>query len=696
MASDAKSNSPNGEFIYFGTFNILSENNAYFNYGICEKSFNDEDNIARYDVIKKLILDNEFGILFLQEAGPTFIKIIKESDISKKYHYIDNYHGNITLLNRVYFHTPNNISKEVSDILDAKLKEKFAKKNDNPTLLGGNMQKDGKNSVEKLKRIETKIKDISRQINRGYCIVKAKDKHNDEYILINLHIPKTVEVQLAKTINNYIKTLPKNVKIICAGDFNKNKGSGDDIIKKLNPIYKGDKSNDFTSFKLGECSVKPPEMSDIDFESGIKKQSEKMETYGFSPATATKDMKQKNRQKNTNRMIFMPRFDPNIRYSFIDRIYLSNNIKYDEKVIIPIHKFNIDKNGKYELIQDDDSFKNYGYPYCDPSEYKKDKTCNLKKYNEIFTEQLKSNKGFWPSDHALLRIQIQIGKPTIVLSTVGQQEVIKQTVKQPNVSQPTSIPTIVLGTVKNPVPIPTTVLKTIGHQEVIKSAISQQVPQSSAKQQVTNPLQDITNQNVNNGHEKPNVNNNQAKPKGYAEWLIEQFNSFLSKNPGFTYDEYQYKIFRQFIDVNYPNRKSNFVNEQNQLFKNKQYDIFLSEKWKLYNQTYPDHKLEFNIWKYNINNNPQYNTYYNNLFNEKIEKSNILNKNREMLEKSYEDNLRLIFNDKKSQYYNDFNSWQYNIYLSLQNESTTQTTQIKRLIGTYRDTKSDYLKIKNI
>jgi len=273
---------------------------------------------------------------------------------------------------------------------------------------------------------------------------------------------------------------------------------------------------------------------------------------------------------------------------------------------------------------------------------------------------LKSNKGFWPSDHALLRIQIQIGKPTIVLGTVGQQ-----TVKQPTVSQPT---VIVLGTVKNPVPIPTTVLKTVGQQEVIKSAISQQDPQLNAKQQVTNPLQDITKQNVNIGHEKP---------KGYAEWLIEQFNSFLSKNPGFKHDynEYQYNLFRKFINDNYPNQKSNFVNEQ--------YDIFLFEQWKLYNQTYPDHKLEFNIWKKKINDNPQYNTYYNNLFNEKIEKS-------------YEDNLRLIFNDKKSQYYNDFNSWQYNIYLSLQNESTTQTAQIKRLISTYRDTKSDYLKIKNI
>jgi hypothetical protein len=55
-----------------------------------------------------------------------------------------------------------------------------------------------------------------------------------------------------------------------------------------------------------------------------------------------------------NKVSLRPSFNT---HKYVDRIYISNNIKVDDV----IHKYDTN----FNLIKDDDKFTNYGYPFCD-------------------------------------------------------------------------------------------------------------------------------------------------------------------------------------------------------------------------------------------------------------------------------------------------------------------------------------------
>lgn len=322
------------------TFNILSDKLSYFNYGLCEKSEDTKDNMFRYNVVFRLLEnpDNDMDIVFLQEVG----KLFRDNflyKLEKNYHIISGKQHQtekdilVILLNKKKFDPEYVVESWLNDILPVRN-------------YSDNIDYD--------------------YVHRKFLVAKVSTTDNDKFVLINVHLPtdEYLKSYIVESINENLRDLQnsnKMIHIICAGDFNIHKDYDVDVIRNLTPLFDGDKSVDYTSFKMGICK---PNKS--------------------------------NKQTFTN--LDRP-------HKFLDRIYISDNLKVSTESLplIPIHNYKINNETKYVLGKPTDSFSNHGYPFTLIRNENGKHYYETLKYQDIINNH---NKYQWPSDHALLMTSV--------------------------------------------------------------------------------------------------------------------------------------------------------------------------------------------------------------------------------------------------------------------------------------------------
>lgn len=270
------------------------------------------------------MINNNFDVIFLQEASKLFLDNYSEK-LETIYIIKKRDSDNcelLILLNRVTFR-----QFEINEI---------------------NWWENEINWWEGDHRISIRINEAS----KNKLMMIHAEYEDIKFLFINVHLPTTrYNKEIIKTvIENRIKTDTdtdtnksenQNLYIICAGDFNISKCEDIHFIENLIPLFDDEKSKDFTSFKLGVCI-------NLKFEF----------------------------------------FDIKSRHKFLDRIYVSENIKTTEmkNIIVPFYQYDIN-NEKYILKEPkkEESFSDFGYPYCDPDQ--KEIDCYINSYGNIIKKK---------------------------------------------------------------------------------------------------------------------------------------------------------------------------------------------------------------------------------------------------------------------------------------------------------------------
>ena len=261
--------------IKFGTFNILNTNYVHFNNGFCTKTntVSDEDEIFRNSILIKLIENNEFDILFLQEVSHSFFDLLDKSILKEKFNLNKN-NELLILTNKKIITEPINTNIYLDNDKD-------------------------KNFISK------RILAISCNLN------------GNNFLMINVHLPSNAlydkKVKVTKLVHNIImKETSDNLNdlnIIIAGDMNTEKYVFSNLYKQFDIksiINESIKSKFSTSFKMGKC------------EDGIFKLSDKNKRHFFID-----DIYLSNNLSGSN-INFISLYDSN--YKFIDKPQTGNQL----------------------------------------------------------------------------------------------------------------------------------------------------------------------------------------------------------------------------------------------------------------------------------------------------------------------------------------------------------------------------------
>ena len=423
----------------FGTFNILNSNYVHFNNRSCRniQVVSVDDEYFRNSILIKLFENNEFDILFLQEVSSSFLKLLDKSTLKIKYH--------VTVHDELMILINNNILGNV-------------------VIMDNNKYTHDQFILKRLLGMHCKI-------------------YNNDFILINIHLPSSSMLEAKNTILAMITKIIKqnlNANFIIAGDMNTENYVMSYLdkhpynIKSI--INKEMKDTYATSFKLGKCE-------------NNKFQESNKESQHF----------------------------------FIDDIYTSQNISNNDINIIAsydeTYKFISEKNNT------NPKFKNLGTPYCDPKKYAENGFCEIdpskEKYSSIFSkEKVKP----WPSDHALLYVVLNLKSIVQNPQIQGQtkqpvQEPINQQIREP-IEQPKQEPIMrpIQESVKQSIQGPTKQPKKESIRRPIQKPIKQSVTahieqsiekpikrsvQEPIKQQIQEPINQSIQEPINQSIQEP-------------------------------------------------------------------------------------------------------------------------------------------------------------------------------------------------
>lgn len=192
--------------------------------------------------------------------------------------------------------------------------------------------------------------------------IKCKiNKQN--FVLINVHMPskgKPRNISI-KIIRDIVATYP-NHDIIIAGDMNseyyilRGRGIHSTIEQAFKRQYK-------TSFKLGNCE--------------------------------------------DDKFVLRER---TVSHNFIDDIYISNTLDSKNLKVASGYDVNIKLIYDNLVTKPKYQFANKGSPYCDISAYAESGVCNIpetqQKFTTTYNTSVKAKNYQWPSDHALLYVEI--------------------------------------------------------------------------------------------------------------------------------------------------------------------------------------------------------------------------------------------------------------------------------------------------